>query len=162
MGPLLLRRCSPLLGGLLRGVLGRDWCRLLARLLRRLQRLGLRRRSVDGVHGVDHHRLVGALAGVLAGSLRAGAAAGCGKLGFIYVAPDRWRSGIGRELLRVGVDYLRDRGFQEATPWVFEANDLARAFYEVEGWTSDGARVETSRWGAPVVRYRVQLAENAP
>jgi GNAT superfamily N-acetyltransferase len=87
---------------------------------------------------------------------------GCGELGFIYVAPDRWRSGIGRELLRVGLDSLRDRGFQEATLWVFEANNLAEAFYEAEGWTPDGARMETSRWGAPVVRYRVKLAENVP
>jgi GNAT superfamily N-acetyltransferase len=77
----------------------------------------------------------------------------------IYLDPERVGTGVGRHLFSHAVDDLRNRGFRSATLWVLETNESARRFYEVAGWTLDGAttseRVDCEM--RPTVRYRVEL-----
>jgi ribosomal protein S18 acetylase RimI-like enzyme len=60
----------------------------------------------------------------------------------IYVEPECWQQGIGRNLLSHATRDLGDSGFLEATLWVLEANDAAQAFYRANGWFADNARRE--------------------
>jgi ribosomal protein S18 acetylase RimI-like enzyme len=82
-----------------------------------------------------------------------------GELYAIYVDPDHWRSGIGRDLIRAGEERLRELGHTDAVLWVFEDNLRARRFYEHAGWQLDAARRTTKTFGVSVqeVRYRKQL-----
>jgi len=62
---------------------------------------------------------------------------GEGELYGIYVRPEQWRHGLGRELISAGEDALRELGFAEAGLWVLEDNPRARRFYEANGWLLD-------------------------
>jgi GNAT superfamily N-acetyltransferase len=77
----------------------------------------------------------------------------------IYLDPDHVGTGLGRSLFSHAVDDLRGRGFRSATLWVLETNAAARRFYEVAGWTLDGATTSerVDREMRPTVRYRVEL-----
>ncbi len=83
-----------------------------------------------------------------------------GELYAVYLEPDRFGRGIGRQLSHHASRDLRERGFTTATLWVLESNEGARRFYEREGWTADGLttteRVDCEM--RPTVRYRTQLA----
>ena len=72
----------------------------------------------------------------------------------IYVDPPAQGAGVGSALLDAAVEALRANGHAEAFLWTFEANGLARAFYERHGWEADGGRQEHL---APEVRYRRTL-----
>jgi ribosomal protein S18 acetylase RimI-like enzyme len=82
-----------------------------------------------------------------------------GELYAIYVDPDHWRTGIGRELLRAGEQRLRQLGETEVVLWVFKDNPGARAFYEAAGWRPDGTTRPTEIFGVSIqeVRYRKTL-----
>jgi len=86
-----------------------------------------------------------------------------GEIWGIYLAPSRWRQGIGGELYRYGEQILAARGYREIVLWVFEANGQARRFYEAMGFVLDGAE-KTLDFGVPlkVVRYRKSLPEADP
>jgi RimJ/RimL family protein N-acetyltransferase len=75
------------------------------------------------------------------------------------VTPSVWGTGVGRELMAVAVDRLREAGFRSATLWVLRDNERARRFYERAGWSPDGAEKDDVVAGATVteVRYRVDL-----
>jgi GNAT superfamily N-acetyltransferase len=79
---------------------------------------------------------------------------GC-ELRAIYVDPPAQGAGVGTALLTAAVDALRAAGHSEAFLWTFEANGLARAFYERHGWQLVPGRQQRS---APEVRYRRSLA----
>jgi ribosomal protein S18 acetylase RimI-like enzyme len=81
--------------------------------------------------------------------------AAVGEVGALYVSPPHWRAGIGSALMVAGEEYLRGRGFAEATLWVIEANDIARGFYEKHGWHHDGLSRE--RYDRSELRYRKHL-----
>jgi GNAT superfamily N-acetyltransferase len=70
----------------------------------------------------------------------------------IYVDPPAQGAGVGTALLDAAVEALRDAGHREAFLWTFEANGLARAFYERHGWELAPGR--QGRLHAPEVRYR--------
>jgi ribosomal protein S18 acetylase RimI-like enzyme len=78
----------------------------------------------------------------------------------IYLAPESYGKGIGRELFARAVEDLRGRRFASATLWVLEANEQARSFYLKAGWQLDGAttteRVDCQN--LPTVRYRLDLS----
>jgi ribosomal protein S18 acetylase RimI-like enzyme len=78
-----------------------------------------------------------------------------GEVYAIYVVPDCWGTGIGRDLLRRAERDLRDHGYPRATLWVLADNQRARRFYEAAGWTPADTRTETIG-GKEVeeVRYR--------
>lgn len=85
---------------------------------------------------------------------------GIGELYAIYVLPEDWSHGAGRALIAAAEQTLRAK-YDEATLWVLEDNPRARRFYELGGWSLDGARKAEERWGvgAPEVRYRKRLRE---
>jgi ribosomal protein S18 acetylase RimI-like enzyme len=82
-----------------------------------------------------------------------------GELTSIYLSPQHWGTGAGRELLSAATEQLRQAGFTEATLWVLEGNTRARRFYASAGWRPDGARKDAVIAGVPVVevRYRRRL-----
>ena len=80
--------------------------------------------------------------------------ASVGELYAIYVDPPAQGAGVGAQLLAAAEQSLRDAGHREAILWTFEANGLARAFYERHGWEL----VDGQQDGlAPEVRYRRSL-----
>lgn len=82
----------------------------------------------------------------------------------IYLDPDAFSTGAGRELLAHAVDDLRERGHPRAALWVLEENERARRFYEVAGWECDGTVKEgagSDGW-PDEVRYRLDLVPGAP
>jgi GNAT superfamily N-acetyltransferase len=84
-----------------------------------------------------------------------------GEVYAIYVEPSLWSSGAGRALMSEAERELASK-YAEATLWVLEDNPRARKFYELRGWSLDGARQAHERWGvaAPEVRYRKLLTSS--
>jgi ribosomal protein S18 acetylase RimI-like enzyme len=64
--------------------------------------------------------------------------AGYGEVYALYVDPAQWRSGIGTELWRAGLNWFRDQEYRDVSLWVLEANRIARDFYEKLGFALDG------------------------
>jgi len=78
-----------------------------------------------------------------------------GELYAIYVRPEHWSAGIGRALLSAAVGSLSAR---PAVLWVLRDNRRARRFYELAGWSADGAAKDAELLGGltlPEVRYRL-------
>jgi GNAT superfamily N-acetyltransferase len=73
----------------------------------------------------------------------------------LYVDPPAQGAGVGSALLAAAVEALRANGHAEAFLWTFEANGLARAFYERHGW--ELVPGHDDHLGAPEVRYRLVL-----
>jgi ribosomal protein S18 acetylase RimI-like enzyme len=84
-----------------------------------------------------------------------------GELYALYVDPDSWSRGAGRQLI-VHAEERLAQDYAEAALWVLEENARARAFYERAGWQTDGARNIFRRPGfaAPEVRYRKRLSSS--
>jgi len=51
----------------------------------------------------------------------------------IYVLPEKWRGGIGAELLAAALNELKGRGHDRVFLWTLEGNVRARRFYERRG-----------------------------
>lgn len=79
-----------------------------------------------------------------------------GEVWMVNVHPDAWGRGVGSALLAAAVAALADRGHRSPVLWVLEGNARARAFYERNGWTFDGATKSDDFGGAPLceLRYR--------
>ena len=86
---------------------------------------------------------------------------GVGELYAIYVHPDAWSTGAGRELIERAEEQLVRR-YDDATLWVLQENARARRFYERAGWRHDGGRKEYERWNVrtPEIRYRKRLSSD--
>ena len=81
-----------------------------------------------------------------------------GHLARLYVEPDRWGHGIGRDLYRAAMEHLREAGYGAATLWVLERNGKARAWYERLGWQLTGERKAVYEpAGVDDLRYRLTL-----
>jgi ribosomal protein S18 acetylase RimI-like enzyme len=93
-----------------------------------------------------------------------GAGPHVGELYAIYVDPDCWDRGVGRELLRHAERDLAAAGYDDATLWVLTANERGRRFYEAGGWVADGATQTASLGGADLeeVRYRLDFRRGLP
>jgi GNAT superfamily N-acetyltransferase len=72
-----------------------------------------------------------------------------------YVAPGRWRTGIGSALLRTALEELRSGGWREVTLWVFAENDRARSFYAKFGFEADGAE-RRHKWSGRQIEMRLR------
>jgi ribosomal protein S18 acetylase RimI-like enzyme len=59
------------------------------------------------------------------------------EIGALYVAPRRFRTGVGTALLTAAHEHLK--GKPEVVLWVLEGNRAARAFYERHGYEADDA-----------------------
>ncbi len=82
-----------------------------------------------------------------------------GELYAIYVHPDHWSAGFGRQLIQAGEERLRELGHSHVILWVLEDNPRARRFYELAGWTADGTRRPIEIFGVllPEIRYEKSL-----
>ena len=81
-----------------------------------------------------------------------------GEIWGLYVAPERWREGIGRRLQDFAEEHLATAGYAEAVLWVFEDNLNGRKFYEALGYTLDDVSKMMERCESlPCVRYRKGL-----
>src|SRR3954447_13992051 len=122
-----------------------------------------RERIWVGWLGQEHGALVveddaeGVAGFAITGVLRDGEEPGDGAVGELYainLAPEHWGHGLGRALLTAATDQLRRQGYAEATLWVVDANQRARRFYEIAGWSADGAVKTDEELGVREVRYR--------
>ena len=93
------------------------------------------------------------------GPSRDGGSPTIGEIYAIYVAPECWDRGVGRNLLSHGMRDLLAHGYDEATLWVLAGNQRARAFYEAAGWQADGGERLDEIGGQQLaeVRYRRSL-----
>jgi GNAT superfamily N-acetyltransferase len=62
-----------------------------------------------------------------------------GEVPAIYLLPDAWGRGLGRQLMIAALGSLREADFTDATLWVLDTNHRATRFYEAGGWRPDGA-----------------------
>lgn len=76
-----------------------------------------------------------------------------GEVGAIYLHPDFWDRGYGREMMAFALDTLGRQGFSVITLWVLEENTRARRFYEKCGFYFDGTQKEIVI-GKPLVEVR--------
>jgi ribosomal protein S18 acetylase RimI-like enzyme len=82
-----------------------------------------------------------------------------GEVYALYVDPECWDRGVGRNLLAHGQKDLVEHGYSDATLWVLVDNQRACAFYEAAGWRADGSeRIEhVGQHQMTEIRYRRQL-----
>jgi GNAT superfamily N-acetyltransferase len=89
------------------------------------------------------------------GSCRDEELPGVGEIYGLYAHPDRWSTGLGRDLFAAAVSAL---GTHPMVLWVLRDNVRARRFYEIAGWQADGAARDIALMDAvvlPEVRYRL-------
>ena len=77
-----------------------------------------------------------------------------GEIMSIYVRPEEFRKGYGRELFSYDLEQLRAAGFERIYLWVFEGNLRARAFYETMGFQWNGDRNSFEIAGKELVEVR--------
>jgi GNAT superfamily N-acetyltransferase len=81
---------------------------------------------------------------------------GAGELYAIYLEPEVWSTGLGRQLLATATADLRERAYAPLILWVLTDNPRARRFYEAAGWHADGTSRVLDFDGTPIeeIRYR--------
>lgn len=85
-----------------------------------------------------------------------------GEVFAIYVDPQHWGHGVGRDLLVAAEHSLAEAGFPRALLWVLEGNDRARVFYERQGWApGKPIRIEAIG-GSDVTEVRYEKALTPP
>lgn len=81
----------------------------------------------------------------------------------LYVHPANWRRGVGRRLRHAAVERLAADGYDTATLWTLAECEASRAFYEAQGWCTDGFVTPWEDWdGVPLVRYCTTLPAAEP
>lgn len=86
---------------------------------------------------------------------------GWGEIFALYVHPEHWGTGVGRELIVAGESTIVASGLRRALLWVLEENRRARTFYEGRGW-SQGKPIRVEDIGGTQVtevRYEKDLRE---
>jgi ribosomal protein S18 acetylase RimI-like enzyme len=81
---------------------------------------------------------------------------GLAHLGALFVDPEHWRRGLGRELLTRATDEMRARGYERARLLVPAGNRRARDVYERHGFEAVGDWPEPLM-GLALVEYRLEL-----
>lgn len=80
----------------------------------------------------------------------------------IYLDPDSWHRGVGRQLLDRGLERLPGDRIREVVLWIIEENHQARSFYESAGFALESESrkmIEIGGSGYPEVRYRYSMPE---
>jgi ribosomal protein S18 acetylase RimI-like enzyme len=116
----------------------------------------------------DRWTLVAESGGQVVGFVTAGVMRGemaqppSGEIYAIYVLPDCWGQGVGRQLLAHAEQGLMEQGYVQAVLWVLADNQRARAFYERAGWYADSGTKRDTFGGREVeeVRYRIALGRS--
>jgi L-amino acid N-acyltransferase YncA len=85
--------------------------------------------------------------------------AGTGEVYAIYLLPEWFGRGVGRQLFARANERLRDLGYVRATLWVLATNERSRRFYEAAGWVFDGTESthQDQCLNMPIVRYAAVL-----
>ena len=76
-----------------------------------------------------------------------------GEIDAIYLLPDYWGKGYGKQLMDFAVNRLKELSYRTVTLWVLEENKRARTFYERYGYVFDGAKKEIII-GKPLIEIR--------
>ncbi|WP_433326399.1 N-acetyltransferase family protein [Spirillospora sp. CA-294931] len=79
----------------------------------------------------------------------------------LLVDPMHTRAGHGSRLLAACVDLLREDGVETLVTWVFEADEVTRAFLGSAGWAPDGT-ARTLAMGDPVRQIRLHTDITPP
>ena len=80
---------------------------------------------------------------------------GEGEVMALYVDPDFWSSGVGRELMKFALGWLDEQGATVARLWVLEGNERGIHFYVSGGWAFDDLTREDEVWGTTVSERRM-------
>lgn len=78
-----------------------------------------------------------------------------GEVMALYVDPDFWSGGVGRELMKFALGWLDEQGATEARLWVLEGNERGIRFYVSGGWVFDDLTREDEVWGVTVSERRM-------
>lgn len=81
-----------------------------------------------------------------------------GEIVALYVHPEHWRCGVGRELVACSLERLRAQGHQQAIVWTLAESPRNRDFYDALGFALDGGEQRRPSFGSPLeVRFRIRL-----
>jgi L-amino acid N-acyltransferase YncA len=82
-----------------------------------------------------------------------------GEVRTIYLRPEWFGKGVGRDLFARANERLRELGFSRATLWVLATNERSRRFYEKAGWVFDGTESahQSQCLNMPIVRSATEL-----
>lgn len=77
----------------------------------------------------------------------------------LYVDPDHYRRGVGREMMEAVINEasLSEKDWNELTVWTLERNHRALRLYESFGFERDGSERTDEHWKCPDVRLRLRL-----
>jgi ribosomal protein S18 acetylase RimI-like enzyme len=75
----------------------------------------------------------------------------------LFVRPPWWGSGLATRLNALAVEHVAAHGFAAIRLFTPSENLRARAFYEREGWRTDGVAVPEPLLGLELVQYRRDL-----
>ena len=73
----------------------------------------------------------------------------------IYILPDHWGKGYGRNLMLASEKMINIQGFSKITLWVLKENTRTRRFYENSGYLHDGKekKLEIGGVSLDAIRY---------
>jgi ribosomal protein S18 acetylase RimI-like enzyme len=80
--------------------------------------------------------------------------ASVGELVAIYVLPDHWGRGIGKQMLDEVMGRFNAQAVSHVTLWVIESNARARRFYELAGFRADGLAKREAKLGTSLMLVR--------
>ena len=82
-----------------------------------------------------------------------------GELWALYVHPDAWSTGVGRQLWHAALERLQSQGFPSVSLWVLEQNARAIRFYSAAGLNVErGSEKEFELGGTKVREVRMVYA----
>jgi GNAT superfamily N-acetyltransferase len=119
-------------------------------------REGLARPSLWGLVGVDEGEMAGHVTFVQARERAEPRPEipGVAYLWQLFVRPPWWGSGLATCLDRLAVEEAARQGYGSMRLFTPAGNARARAFYEREGWSTDGVAVYEAMLGLEIVQYR--------
>ena len=122
-------------------------------------REGLQRPSLWGLVGVEDGEIAGHVTFVQALEREdpRPEIPGLAHLWQLFVRPPWWGSGLATRLNRLAVEEASRQGYEEMRLFTPAGNARARAFYEREGWSTDGVGIYEAMLGLDIVQYRRRL-----
>lgn len=122
-------------------------------------REGLERPSLWGLVGTEHGEMAGHVTFVQALEREdpRPEIPGLAHLWQLFVRPRWWGSGLATRLNRLAVDEAARQGYEAMRLFTPAGNARARAFYEREGWETDGVGIYEAMLGFDIVQYRRRL-----
>jgi ribosomal protein S18 acetylase RimI-like enzyme len=122
-------------------------------------REGLERPSLWGLVGVEGGEMAGHVTFVQAREREdpRPVVPGVAHLWQLFVRPRWWGSGLATRLNRLAVEEAARQGYASMRLFTPALNARARAFYEREGWRTDGVGDYEPMLGLDIVQYRRRL-----